>query len=58
MSAVSAPSLGTSTSTEKSLEPSGVIRLTICTASTVPFTVVIRDGMDTSMVWPTLMVPS
>ena len=52
ISAVRAPSFSTRILAENSLEPSGVIRLTILTSSTVPGMEVIRAGMDTSTFCP------
>ncbi len=58
ISAVRAPSFSTRMSAEKSLVPSGVMRLTMWTASTVPGRELIRAGMDTSMLWPWEIMPS
>ena len=58
MSAVRAPSFSTRMSAEKSLEPSGVMRLTMWTASTVPGMEVIRAGMETFTVCPTFRSPA
>ena len=45
-------------SAEKSLDPSGVMRLTMWTASTVPSTVVIRAGMETCTFCPAFISPA
>ncbi len=58
ISAVRAPSFSTRISAEKSLVPSGVMRLTIWTASTVPGMALIRVGTETSMLCPTRIMPS
>ena len=58
ISAVRAPSFSTIMSAEKSLDPSGVMRLTMWTASTVPGTEVIRAGIETFTVCPTCRSPA
>ena len=58
ISAVRAPSFSTMISAENSLDPSGVMRLTMWTASTVPGMVVIRAGIDTSTVCPAFSSPA
>ena len=58
ISLASTPSLGITISAENSLEPSGVIRLIMWTASTLPSTVVIRAGMETSTFWPAFSSPA
>ena len=58
MSAVRVPGFVTTISASKSLEPSGVTRLTICTLSTVPLRVVMRAGMETVAVCPALISPA